>query len=123
MKFEKPTPILRIFDEEKAKGFYIDYLGFRVDWEHRFADIMPLYMQVSKDNCLIHLSEHHGDCAPGGAIRIETPDLEAFHALLKEKNYKYANPGIESQPWGSREMSITDPFGNRLVFYKTEAKG
>jgi hypothetical protein len=30
------TPILRSFDEAKAREFYIDYLGFSVDWEHRF---------------------------------------------------------------------------------------
>jgi len=27
--FRKTTPILRIFDEDKAKEFYIDYLGFK----------------------------------------------------------------------------------------------
>jgi catechol 2,3-dioxygenase-like lactoylglutathione lyase family enzyme len=29
-------PILRIFDLEKARDFYVGFLGFRVDWEHRF---------------------------------------------------------------------------------------
>ena len=28
----------------------------------------------------------------------------------------YSRPGIEEMPWGSREMSIKDPFGNRLTF-------
>jgi catechol 2,3-dioxygenase-like lactoylglutathione lyase family enzyme len=36
MGFGKTTPILRIFDEAKAKEFYVEFLGFRVDWEHRF---------------------------------------------------------------------------------------
>ena len=26
------TPIFRIFDIEKAHAFYLDYLGFQVDW-------------------------------------------------------------------------------------------
>jgi hypothetical protein len=30
-------PILRIFSEEKAKEFYLDFLGFRIEWEHRFT--------------------------------------------------------------------------------------
>lgn len=34
-------PILRIFDEAKARAFYLDFLGFRVDWEHRFGPDMP----------------------------------------------------------------------------------
>ena len=41
------VPILRIFDVAKAKEFYLDYLGFRADWEHRFEPGLPLYMQVS----------------------------------------------------------------------------
>lgn len=37
MTFGKTTPILRIFDEKKASEFYVDVLGFTVDWEHRFG--------------------------------------------------------------------------------------
>ena len=58
------VPILRIFDEDKAKEFYVDYLEFVVDWEHRFEEEMPLYMQISLDSIVLHLSEHHGDCTP-----------------------------------------------------------
>ena len=115
MTFGKTTPILRIFDEAKAKEFYIDFLGFKVDWEHRFEPGLPLYMQVSKDSCILHLSEHHGDSSPGAAVRIETKDLEAFQQYLATKGYKYARPGIEEMPWG-KDMSVHDPFGNRLTF-------
>jgi len=116
MAFGKTTPILRMFDETKAKVFYIDFLGFKVDWEHRFEEGLPLYMQISKDGCIIHLSEHHGDCSPGAAIRIETNELEAFQKQLLAKDYKYARPGIEDMPWGTRDMSVADPFSNRLTF-------
>jgi len=116
MSFGKTTPILRIFDERKAREFYVDFLGFKVDWEHRFDPGLPLYMQVSKDACVLHLSEHHGDCSPGSALRIEASDVDGYHAELSAKHYKYARPGIEKTPWGTREMSVTDPFGNRLTF-------
>ena len=116
MNFGKTTPILRIFDEAKAREFYVDFLGFKVDWEHRFQAGLPLYMQISKDSCIIHLSEHHGDCNPGAAMRIETEQLEAFQKQLAAKKYKYARPEIEEMPWGSRDMSVRDPFGNRLTF-------
>ena len=109
----KTIPILRIFDEAKAKEFYAGFLGFTIDFEHRFAPDLPLYMQVY--DCVLHLSEHHGDATPGSATRIETGDLDAFHAELVAKNYKYYRPGINEQPWG-RDMPITDPFGNRLIF-------
>lgn len=116
MSFGNTTPILRIFDEAKAREFYVDFLGFKVDWEHRFGEGMPLYLQVSRGGCVLHLSGHHGDCSPGAAMRIETDELEAFQQQLLAKNYKYARPGIEDTPWGSRDMSISDPFGNRLTF-------
>src|SRR2546429_7907930 len=115
MKLGRITSILRIFDEAKAREFYVGFLGFKVDWEHRFEPDLPLYMQISKDKCVIHLSEHHGDCCPGAAVRIETTDLDAFHAELTAKQYKYYRPGIESMPW-DRDMSVKDPFGNRLTF-------
>ena len=116
MKFGGTTPILRIFDEAKAREFYVDFLGFTIDWEHRFESGTPLYMQVSKDQCVLHLSEHFGDGTPGAALRIETNDVDAFQAELMLKRYKYARPGVEDMPWGTRDMSIKDPFGNRLTF-------
>ena len=119
MTFGRTTPILRIFDEAKAREFYIDFLGFTVDWEHRFEPDLPIYMQLSKDSCVIHLSEHHGDCTPGAAVRIETTELDAFQAELVSKRYKYARPSIGEMPWGTRELSVKDPFGNRLTFSTT----
>ncbi|MCP1307001.1 glyoxalase superfamily protein [Paenibacillus tyrfis] len=112
------TPILRIFDEAKARAFYVDYLGFQIDWEHRFEENLPLYMQISLGACTLHLSQHHGDCCPGAAVRIEAENLDAFHAKLAAKDYKYARPGIETTPWDTRELAVTDPFGNRLIFFE-----
>lgn len=116
MQFVRTTPILRSFDEAKARAFYVDFLGFTVDWEHRFEPHLPLYMQVSRSGCVLHLSEHHGDCCPGAALRIETPELDALHAELCNKPYGFARPSVADMPWGTRDMSVTDPFGNRLTF-------
>jgi len=121
MKLGKTTPILRIFDEGKAKAFYLDFLGFRIDFEHRFEDEAPLYLGISRGTCAVHLSEHHGDCCPGAAVRIETDDLNSYHRELAGKQYKYNRPGIHEMPWGSRDMTVIDPFGNKLTF--TEASG
>lgn len=114
-----PVPILRSFDEARARSFYLDYLGFSVDWEHRFEPALPLYMQLSRDGCLLHLSEHHGDACPGAALRIDCADLPALHAELQAKDYGFARPGIVDTPWATREMTLHDPFGNRLVFIHT----
>ena len=119
MQFQRAIPILRIFDETKAKEFYLGFLGFKVDWEHRFEDRLPLYMQVSRSDCILHLSEHHGDACPGAALRIEMEDSADYQRQLLAAQYNYARPGLEQTPWGSQEVRLTDPFGNKLTFYTT----
>jgi Glyoxalase superfamily protein len=40
-------PILRIFDQAKARELDLDLLGFELDWAHRCAGGAPLQMQVT----------------------------------------------------------------------------
>ena len=113
---QPPIPILRSFDEAKAREFYIGFLGFDVVFEHRFGTDLPLYMGVKRGACELHISEHFGDAIPGSAMRIEVDDVDALCRDLNAKNYRNARPGVIEQPWGYRDMTITDPFGNRLTF-------
>ncbi len=114
--FQPPIPILRSFDETATREFYIGFLGFDVAFEHRFEPELPLYLGVRRGNCVIHLSEHFGDASPGSALRIEVPDVNAYCRSLNEKRYKHARPGVQRQPWGYDDMSISDPSGNKLIF-------
>jgi catechol 2,3-dioxygenase-like lactoylglutathione lyase family enzyme len=116
MTLQSVTPVLRMFDEAKAKEFYVGFLGFTLDWEHRFEPDLPLYLQVSRDACKLHLTGHHGDCSPGAAIRIAMLDVDAYCAELNAKSYRFARPGVAIMPWGTRDMEVIDPFFNRLVF-------
>ena len=118
MTIQPVIPILRIFDIGKMREFYVDWLGFTIDWEHRFGENFPLYCQVSLSNILLHLSEHHGDACPGTAIRIHWPGVTALCAALNAKNYRYYKPGLADQEWGTREMQVGDPFGNKLIFWE-----
>ncbi|MGE6204496.1 glyoxalase superfamily protein [Guptibacillus hwajinpoensis] len=112
------TPIFRIFDTEKATDFYRDFLGFNVDWRHRHEENMPEYIQVSFHDALIHLTEHHGDASPGSSIRVKLNNVEDYHHALTQKEYAYANPGMKHTPWKTIEMTVTDPFLNRITFYE-----
>ena len=116
MEVIQTIPVVRIFDVAKAREFYLDYLGFRLDWEHRFEPGMPVYMQIHMGSCVLHLSEHHGDATPGGTVFLRVRGLEAFHQALKDKAYGYQRPGIQTAPWNAKLMELTDPFGNRLRF-------
>ena len=125
--FSRVVPILRIFDIDKARRFYLDYLGFTVDWEHRFSNDAPLYMQVSRGAMVLHLSEHHGDGTPGSVVYVETQGVRDFHAELQTRDYPYLNPGVDTDEIGTC-MTLLDPFANTLRFNEpprkeTEASG
>ena len=123
ISFDRTVPILRMFSIEKTKEFYLDFLGFAVDWEHRFDKNAPLYMQVSRGNAVLHLSEHFGDGTPGSAAYFYMKGIEAFHRELSEKKYRHARPGILDQEWGMREVIIDDPSGNKLRFGEPKLQG
>jgi ribosomal-protein-alanine N-acetyltransferase len=120
--FARTVPILRIFSVEKAREFYVGYLGFKVDWEHRFEPSLPLYMQVSRGGLVLHLSEHHGDCTPGAKVFVEMTGVAELHAELAAKNYAYLRPGLEKEAWGATTVTVTDPFMNRIVFSESDPK-
>ena len=118
MSLGSVTPVLRSFDAAKAREFYVEFFGFNVEFEHRFGDDFPLYVGLSRAGCVLHLSEHHGDACPGAHVRVATTDIEGFAAELEGKNYRYAKPGApETMPWRSKELTVADPFGNRLKFF------
>lgn len=114
--FNPAIPIFRIFSVEKAREFYLDFLGFTLDWEHRFEPDLPLYMQVSRGALVLHLSEHHGDASPGATAYVRMRGVRDYHAEISSKGYRYLRPGVESRDWTSAEMTVTDPFGNRIRF-------
>lgn len=111
------VPILRIFDESRARDFYIGYLGCVVDWEHRFAADAPLYMQVSRGGLKLHLSAHHGDGTPGHVVYVAVTGVRELHAELQAKDYPYLAPGLDDSPGdadGGVCLTLLDPFGNCL---------
>ena len=99
------------------REFYVDFLGFDIIWQHRFGDDAPLYVELRQENCVLHLSEHHGDATPGSRMRIEMDDVTAYQQKLAAKLYKNARPGLKNPSYGGTEMSVTDPFGNTLTFW------
>lgn len=100
IRFTRAIPILRIFDEVKAREFYLDFLGFNVEFEHRFEPSLPLYMGIERAGLNLHLSEHHGDACPGSTVYVPMLNIEGFRDELLARQYGYARPGIEEMPWG-----------------------
>lgn len=109
-------PILRTFPGDEARRFYVNFLGFTVDWEHRFEEGAPLYQQVSREGCVLHLSEHHGDATPGSAVRIAISDVRRLQRALVDSPEYPLRIGLSRQPWGD-DLTVPDPFGNRITFH------
>ena len=118
--FEPAVPIVRIFDIAKAHEFYLRFLGFTVDWEHRYGDNFPLYTQISRGGLRLHLSEHAGDATPGSNMVVYMQGIVAFRAELIAKDYRYMKPGLHDED-GRLEVGVVDPFGNRIRFMQVKA--
>lgn len=116
-------PVLRIFDVEKAREFYLGFLGFNMDWDHRYGENFPIYMQVSRSGLKLHLSEHHGDASPGSTVFVWMQGVDAYRAELIDKSYPYSKPGIQEHGPGGRTLEVPDPFGNRVRFCEKRAEG
>ena len=99
------APILRVADAAASAEWYAR-LGFTLDWEHRFAPGLPLYVGISCGAARLHLSEHTGDARPGTLLYLYVPDVDARAAACGVTR-------IEDNPWG-RDFEVTDPDGNRL---------
>ncbi|OZF06805.1 glyoxalase/bleomycin resistance/extradiol dioxygenase family protein [Rhodococcus sp. 15-1154-1] len=113
-------PILRMFDDAATRAFYIDYLGYDVEWEHRFEPGMPLYMRVRRSGSVLDLSEHHGDGTPGTVVWIPVQDIRAFHRQLDAAEYRSMRPGLDTDAPGGPTVTVIDPSSNVLRFCQVE---
>lgn len=112
--FGPAVPVLRVQDEARAREFYLDYLGFAVEWEHRFEPGMPLYVRVRRGEAVLDLSEHHGDGTPGTVVWLPIASAVGFHAELSRRPHARLRPGIDREAPGGPTIEVIDPFGNVL---------
>lgn len=113
---QRVMPALRITNYERSKAFYVGGLGFRIDWEHRFGTRFPVFMQVSRDGLAFFLTEHAGDCPPGGVVHLYVADVDAWFSDLEARGAPVKEGPNESLQ-GLRSMTIVDPDGNKLMFH------
>ena len=80
-----------------TKKLFNKLLGFKLDWKHQYEENMPFYFQISLNEDVIHLSEHHGDSTPGSAIRIKID--EGLEGII----FHYQKKDIYTLDWQSRK--------------------
>jgi catechol 2,3-dioxygenase-like lactoylglutathione lyase family enzyme len=108
-------PQFRITDARRSVPFYVDGLGFAVDWQHQFEPGLPLFMQLTRTGQTIFLTEHAGDGQVGGAAYFLVPDVDACYEAFVAGGISTIDPPADT-PWKTREVVVTDPDGNRLRF-------
>ncbi|MYL49850.1 VOC family protein [Halobacillus litoralis] len=111
---QKVIPTLKISNEERSQAFYVEALGFQVDWEHRFEPGYPVFMQISREGDVLYLTAHEGDCQPGGLVHFLVDDIDRFYETLPQGKLE-VNPPYEMVE-GVRMVRISDPDGNELRF-------
>lgn len=99
------VPIFYAQDARQSAEWY-HRLGFEVEGEHQFAPGMPYYLFLKRGDIRLHLSEHKGDAKPHSLVYFYVDNVDAVAAEFGEK--------VKDQPWGCREIWISDPDGNRL---------
>ena len=96
-------------------SFYIDGLGFAVDWKHQFEPGFPVFVQITRAGQTLFLTEHAGDCQVGGAVYLVVPDVDDCYQQFAQRCIATLQQPQDT-PWGTREMVVVDPDGNRLRF-------
>ncbi len=104
---ENTIPVLPVKKLTASKTFYVETLGFQVDWGASDTDTV---CQVSRDGHRIMLTEDQSLCSRGTVwIGLETDRL--FQEFIDKGVTVLSGP--ENKPW-AYEMRIRDLDGNVL---------
>jgi uncharacterized glyoxalase superfamily protein PhnB len=120
MTFPAPVPEIPATDLDKAAAYYVNKLGFTLDWGDDKGGIAG----ISRGSCRLFITnrafrEPHGNTGP--ILFWLNPDSRAEVDELFEQ-WKSAHAEIvcapEDTPWNLREFMAADPDGNLIrVFY------
>lgn len=114
MTFEGVCPIFRVADLAASLAYYVDILGFAIDWRY------PTIASVTRDRCTLFLSV--GDQGNvGGWVWIGVSDAEELHADYVARGAVIRVPPT-NYPW-ALEMHVSDPDGNVLRFGSDAKEG
>jgi len=125
-----PTiPVLRVFAVEQALQFYVEFLGFTLDFGGPAGGPgTRWYGQASRCGTTLQLSEHPYDASRGATILVWMSGLDALRSELDARRHVVPvwgpavwMPEIEHAPWDARVLTVADPFGNHLRFTEPNA--
>ena len=122
--FQPAIPVIRIASAPQARKFYVDFLGFEIDWGWEGDQLeAATYAQISCSGVTLHLSEQPGSNSSGSSLFIRTSGLDRLYERLSGRDRGLAQIEIYSTDDDRREMRVTDPFGNTLRFSENNPSG
>lgn len=110
-KIDQTVPELPVRSVVEAQEYYRDTLGFRIEWHNEAGRIGA----VSLGRCAIFFRETEDDIHPG-TFWIFAEDVDATHDALVASGAQIVDP-IENKPWGLRQFTVADLYGNRFHFH------
>lgn len=108
VRVECITPILRVNNLAASLCFYVDVLGFKVNWG---GENESTFASISRDGRSIMLAQGEQG-HPGTWLWIGVEDIEPLFADLIAKGVKIVQKPT-NYPW-AYEMKIEDPDGHVL---------
>lgn len=108
---ERAVPSLPGDDLSVAKDFYVDKLGFAVQWEAT-ADGKTGIMGLERGTIELTI-----DCPMTGHGRnacasLRVNNADAYYEEWRQKVEMKRPP--QNEPWGARTFDLSDPFGNTI---------
>jgi uncharacterized glyoxalase superfamily protein PhnB len=109
---EQAIPRFAVSDIDTALAFYQQKLGFACAFRY------PDYAGVAKDGVELHvwkcpsldLARHVSTC------RIHVVGVDALYEYCALGGVVHPESVLADQPWGFREFTAIDPWGNAIVF-------
>ena len=114
-RIERMVPVFGISSYAEAVAHYVEWLGFKLDWEWREAPGQPVIMAISKDDVAFMLNEHPDQpkCAD---VRVQVRNIEGLADELNKRRPGSVSVQIEL-PYEFAELSVADDSGNTLTFH------
>jgi catechol 2,3-dioxygenase-like lactoylglutathione lyase family enzyme len=112
MKMKLEVVPLPVTDVDRAKGFYVDQVGFVADHDHRVSDeIRFVQLTPPGSACSVVLGEGIVEMEPGTqrGLMMVIDDADAARAELAGRGVPVSD--VDEQPWG-RFVYFSDPDGN-----------
>lgn len=104
--FKGVVPILRVQNLAASIAYYVNVLGFELDWEDE-----GVFASVSRGSCGIFLCEG-GQGHTGSWVWVGVSDVDVLHEELRGRGARIRQPPTNF--WWACEMQVADPDGNVL---------